>query len=357
MIVADIVRLRVDEEYADPRYLTYAINSPDVCDELAEKTKGTTRPRVNLGHIRSLPIPVAPLNEQKRIADKLDAILVRVDACRERLDRVPAILKRFRQAVLAAATSGKLTEEWRSSDDLTEWQKVRLDEICHSITDGDHQAPPQADSGIPFITISAINDGRLRLEKATRFVPSSYFEQLKPERRPNPGDVLFSVTGSIGIPAIIDTEKPFTFQRHIAILKPNRARISSGYLLLALGTENIRQQALTVATGIAQLTIPLSGLRSFVIDLPTPAEQEEITRRVEALFTYADHLEARYTTTRAQVERLTPALLSKAFRGELGPQDPNDEPASVLLERIREERKISIKTSKRAVKPRRKTSC
>ena len=103
VIVADIVRLRVDEEYADPRYLTYAINSPDVCDELAEKTKGTTRPRVNLGHIRSLQIPVAPLTEQKRIADKLDAILVRVDDCRERLDRVPAILKGFRRAVLAAA--------------------------------------------------------------------------------------------------------------------------------------------------------------------------------------------------------------------------------------------------------------
>jgi type I restriction enzyme S subunit len=85
VIVADIVRLRVDEEYADPRYLTYAINSPDVCDELAEKTKGTTRPRVNLGHIRSLQIPVAPLNEQKRIADKLDAVLARVDVCRERL--------------------------------------------------------------------------------------------------------------------------------------------------------------------------------------------------------------------------------------------------------------------------------
>jgi type I restriction enzyme S subunit len=174
----------------------------------------------------------------------------------------------------------------------------------------------------------------------------SYFEQLKVERRPKLGDVLFSVTGSIGIPALVDTNDPFTFQRHIAILRPNLSQISSSYLLFSLGTENIRRQGFAVATGTAQLTIPLNGLRSFVIDLPTVVEQHEIVRHVEVLFAFADRLEARYDAARAQVERLTPALLAKAFRDELLPQDPNDEPASVLLERIRTESAESTKAKR-----------
>ncbi|MEQ1741723.1 MAG: restriction endonuclease subunit S [Candidatus Nitrotoga sp.] len=291
--------------------------------------------RVPKDYLLETELPLAPLNEQKRIADKLDAVLARVDACRDRLDRIPAILKRFRQSVLAAATSGKLTEDWRATFKPSEWNTQPLADICLSITDGDHQAPPQAETGIPFITISAINDGQLRLEKASRFVPVAYFDALKESRRPQRGDILFSVTGSIGIPAMVDTDSAFTFQRHIAILRPDHAKISSSYLKFVLGAEGVQQQALAVATGTAQLTIPLTGLRSFRVEVPSTEEQTEIVHRIEALFAYADRLEARHTAARAQVEKLTPSTLSKAFRGELVPQDPNDEPASKLLELIR----------------------
>jgi type I restriction enzyme S subunit len=291
--------------------------------------------RVPKDYLLETELPLAPLNEQKRIADKLDAVLARVDACRDRLDRIPAILKRFRQSVLAAATSGKLTEDWRATFKPSEWNTQPLADICLSITDGDHQAPLQAETGIPFITISAINDGQLRLEKASRFVPVAYFDALKESRRPQRGDILFSVTGSIGIPAMVDTDSAFTFQRHIAILRPDHAKISSSYLKFVLGAEGVQQQALAVATGTAQLTIPLTGLRSFRVEVPSTEEQTEIVHRIEALFAYADRLEARHTAARAQVEKLTPATLSKAFRGELVPQDPNDEPASKLLELIR----------------------
>ena len=232
--------------------------------------------------------------------------------------------------------------EWRGSQGLNSWENVSLDKICLSITDGDHQAPPQVENGVPFITIAAINDGKLNLQKATRYVPQSYYEKLKENRKPKVGDILFSVTGSIAIPALVDIEALFTFQRHIAILKPDSTRVASKYLLYSLGTENIKEQALAVATGTAQLTIPLNGLRSFKIDLPPQKEQEEIIRRVETLFAFADRLEAHYTVGRAQVDQLTPSLLDKAFRGELVPQDPNDEPAETLLERIQSVRQEPI---------------
>ena len=329
----------------DSRFVYYYLRHIKPVAEMM--ATGTTFKELSGSAAARLPFVLAPLNEQKRIADKLDKLLARVDACRERLDRVPQILKRFRQAVLAAATSGALTEEWRETHKTAEWNTVQLSKVCQTINDGDHQAPPQTESGISFITISAINDGRLRLDKASRFVPSTYYEQLKPARKPSVGDILFSVTGSIAIPALVDISEPFTFQRHIAILKPDLTRISSKFLLYSLGTESIKDQSLAVATGTAQLTIPLSGLRVFTIGLPSKDEQHAIVRRVETLFAFADRLEARYTTARMQVDQLTPSLLAKAFRGELVPQDPNDEPAGKLLERIKTAKPVAADKPKR----------
>lgn len=210
--------------------------------------------------------------------------------------------------------------------------------MCFSITDGDHQAPPKVEKGIPFITISAINDGKLNLGKATRFVSRSYFESRSPQRKPEKGDILFSVTGSIGIPVIIDTCEPFTFQRHIGILKVNRKLTLEKYLLYVLGSEQIKSQAFDVATGTAQLTIALGGLRKFQIPLPTLEEQKEIVQRVEKLFKAIDLMEQEYQKASKLCDRLEQATLAKAFRGELVPQNPDDEPASALLERIRAER-------------------
>jgi type I restriction enzyme S subunit len=318
------------------KYLLYYFRNIEAW--LAQQGTGTTFAAINRDFINSLEIPVAPLKEQERITKKLDSLLARVNSCQEIINRIPCIFKRFRQAVLTAATSGQLTEVLGDVSLSSQWQRVSLSEICLSITDGDHQAPPQTKHGIPFITISAINDGRLRIDKATRFVPSIYFEQIPASRKPEMGDILFSVTGSIGISALIDTSEPFTFQRHIAILKPDLSRISSNFLLYSLSTEDIKRQALSVATGTAQLTIPLSGLKALMINIPAREKQDEIVSRIEALFVYADRLESRYKAACAQIGRLTPALLAKAFSGELIPQAPSDEPASVLLERIRTQR-------------------
>ena len=339
-------------EGLDSRFVYFYLKHiKDVAEAMAT---GTTFKELSGSVTAQLPLLIAPLNEQRRIAEKLDSLLERVDACRDRLDRVPRILTRFRQSVLLLAMSGELTEDWRqTSHEYAEWQNVLLSEVCVSITDGTHQPPPQTERGIPFITIAAINDGRLHIDKATRFVSSSYFEQLQASRKPELGDILFSVTGSIAIPALVDVRESFIFQRHIAILKPDFSQIVSKFLLYSLSTENIKRQAQAAATGTAQKTIPLSGLRGFVIDLPSIDEQQEIVRCVETLFAYADRLENRYRRACTIVEQLTPALLDKAFRGDLVPQDPNDETASVLLNHIR---MMRVNAEATVTKPRQRKS-
>jgi len=337
VVDSHVTIIRPYQTAIDPRFLFSWLQSSQVQESIASLATGATNQiELSRAAIASMSIPIAPLNEQKRIADKLDRLLAQVDACKYRLDRIPLILDRFRQSVLLLAMSGELTAEWREiSYESAEWQTVMLSEICSSIVDGTHQAPPQTESGIPFITIAAINDGRLHIEKATRFVSSLYFEQLQPSRKPVIGDILFSVTGSIAIPALVDVNEPFIFQRHIAILKPDLSRIVSKFLFYGLSSEHIKIQSQAVATGTARKTISISSLRAFEIELPCIDEQIEIIHRIESLFAYTDLIAERYKKAYIQVEQLTPTLLNMAFHGELVPQDPADEPVSVLLERIR----------------------
>lgn len=336
-------------EFFDPKFFFYFLRSL----ALGNLNKSTAIPGLNRQDVYNLEVGLPPLLEQTRIAAKLDELLAQVDTLKARIDGIPALLKRFRQSVLAAAVSGRLTEEWRVArmqsgefDAPYSTNVKKLSDICLSITDGDHQAPPQSDTGIPFITISAINDGVIRLEKATRYVPGSYYSELNESRRPQVGDILFSVTGSICIPAMVLNEDAFTFQRHIAILRPNISLVMQRFLYFYLSSDQIKEQGIKVATGTAQLTIPLKGLRKFNIWLPSLDEQTEIVRRVERLFAFADQLEARVKAAQVRIDRLTQSILAKAFRGELVPQDPNDEPASVLLERIKVQRAAEPKAKR-----------
>jgi type I restriction enzyme S subunit len=190
---------------------------------------------------------------------------------------------------------------------------------------------------VPFITIAAMNAGVLRINQATRFVSTAYFNALSPTRKPQLGDVLLSVTGSIGITALVDTNARFVFQRHIAILKPTRSKITGRFLHHRLSANDMKLQGEAVATGTAQLTIPLSGLRLLSFALPPLAEQEQIVSRIDTLFGFVAKLERRYLLAAEQVARLDSSARIQAFRGELVPQDPHEEPADLLLSRIRGE--------------------
>ncbi|NVJ64648.1 MAG: restriction endonuclease subunit S [Flavobacteriaceae bacterium] len=312
-------------------------------ENLNNNTRGTGIPHVNPDILWNIETPIPPLPEQKRIVAKLDALFGHLDTLKAKLDRIPELLQNFRQQVLTQAVTGKLTEEWREGKGLGEWDQVKMEDLTISITDGDHQAPPKVEKGIPFLVISNVNDGNLNIDSASRFVPQDYYDNLKDSRKPQPDDILYTVTGSIGIPVMVESEKPFTFQRHIAIIRPDKKLVDPKYLHIVLQSENSLSQAKEVATGTAQVTIPLRGLRNYNIPYPGIQEQKEIINRVHAIFKVADSIESQYLPLKVKIDNLPQAILNKAFKGELVPQDPNDEPASVLLERIKEEKEATKK--------------
>ena len=164
--------------------------------------------------------------------------------------------------------------------------RVKLGDVCASIYDGDHSAPPKSKSGIPFITISNINAGDGFIDFSnTAFVPEEYCKSLKVERKPKRGDVLYSVVGSFGIPALIKSDEKFVFQRHIAILRPSE-RIDSTYLYYVLKDPNFYHWADAVAIGSAQRTVTLGQLRNKEIDLP----DLETQRRIAGVLSAYDEL-------------------------------------------------------------------
>lgn len=323
----------------EPRYLFAWIKSPAVQDKIVEMCDGTTN-QIELSRtaIAATQIPVAPTEEQTRIANQLDTLLARINTCQRRLDNIPALLKRFRQAVLEAATTGALTQDWREHNSAPEWTLVALSDIAEVVggVTKDSKKQSVTDEEVPYLRVANVQRGFLDLsEIKTIRVPAAKLDKLLLE----PGDVLFNEGGDLdklGRGWVWDGQLDrCTFQNHVF-----RARLKdpSNQPKFISWWGNSRGLDYFIRSG-KQTTnlasINKRTLEALPISLPSPEEQKEIVRRVDALLGLAARIEARFESTRTHAQRLGPQVLAKAFRGELMPQDPSDEPASVLLAKLK----------------------
>jgi len=336
------------------RFLAYSLKSLEKVVLQSCSKEGTTVASVETKLLEQLPLPLAPLNEQRRIAAKLDTTLAAVDACRQRLDGVADLLKRFRQSVLAAATLGELTREWREENSCDKlWQQTTIDQIAKV---GTGSTPLRSNpafygiSGIPWITSAATCEELII--SASEFVTEEGKAASRLRIYPE-GTLLVAMYGEgktrgqvseLGIAATIN-------QACAAIHEPAETHLMP-FIKIVLRANYLEMRDL--AEGGNQPNLNLSKIKQFQIALPSKDEVVEICDRVETFLSLADQLEARLNTARKVVDRLTPALLAKAFRGELVPQDPGDEPASVLLERLAAKRWAARQAEAGAGKPSRR---
>ena len=312
---------------------------------LRSSSTGSAQGVISKKMLADIPIALAPLNEQRRIAAKLDTTLAAVEACRQRLDGVAAILKRFRQAVLAAATSGELTREWREKRGIDrDWSEVQLGDHAQGFSYGT-SAKSQSEGEIPVLRIGNIQAGEIDWQE---LVYTSDLAEIA-KYMLDPGDVLFNRTNSpelVGKTAIYRGDQPAIYAGYLIRVRCSYS-LDPEFLNLSLNSPRGRDYCWRVKSdGVSQSNINAKKLAAYQLKLPPIEEQQEIVRRAQQLFTLADQLEVRLNAARKMVDRLTPALLAKAFRGELVPQDPNDEPASVLLGRIRAARQAEAGAGK-----------
>ena len=240
-------------------FVALAISSPQAKQFLEKNAVGVTLKNLNQQVLADLEIPLPPLEEQRRIVADIEGYKKVLDGARQ---------------ILAG---------YRPSFDVdADWPTVALAELCDSITDGDHMPPPKSPNGVPFVTISNI-DAQHRLDfSKTFFVPQSYYDGLSATRKPRRGDILYTVTGSYGIPVLIDFDDAFCFQRHIGLVRPSPKKVDGKFLYWTLASSFVMEQAHRLAVGAAQKTVSLNSLRSFDIPLPPLPEQERIVAELDA---------------------------------------------------------------------------
>ncbi|MGO3423959.1 MAG: restriction endonuclease subunit S [Pseudoalteromonas distincta] len=373
-------------EQVDSVFLKYSLDNPEVQSFISMNARGNAQKGFYINQLKELQVKLAPIEEQKRIVEKLDSLLAQVDTIQQRLNHLPDIIKRFRQSVLAAAVSGKLTEQWRIENNVTDvedsikeilndrsvkvtartkfpqphlkdeeypipdnWKWVSLDSLASKIVDGVHHKPVYTEEGVPFMSVKDIKNGKMTFDFC-KYISQETHKEIHPRCNPEKGDLLITKSGTIGRTAIVETDDIFDLFVSVALIKPASSEVNMHFVDLALRkwVNGIDISSRVVGTAIKNLH--LRDMRVLAIPFAPIEEQTEIVRLVEQYFALADTLEKNLANAKKRVDNLTQSILAKAFRGELVPQEPNDEPADKLLARIKAARLEAEKLEKAAKK-------
>ncbi len=314
--------------------------------------------------LRTIEMPLPPEAEQKRIAQTLDTLQAQIDALKARIDATSILVERMRKSVLASAMIGsvaafspplvsstgsrtKLTLGDESLNVPAGWGSASLGSLLDSdrkLCYGVVQPGPEVESGIEMVRVCDIDGGKIAWDNV-RKIASDVDNEYRRSRIAR-GDILLSIVGSIGRAAIVRKDSSANIARAVARLSVDRSRLTPEWLFLWLTCPSVQWWLASSSKEVARKTLNLKELSELPVLLPTIAEQTEIVRRVDQLFAIADQLEAKVSTAKQRMDSLTHSLLAKAFRGELVPQDPHDESASVLLERIRAQRAPAPKSKR-----------
>jgi type I restriction enzyme, S subunit len=288
-------------------FFYHLLGSRMVQDQFHSLAAGAIVKNISGDLVKKAILRIPPLPEQKRIVAILDEAFAGINQGVVNAEKNLANARELFESQLNAMLSN-------SSTPVT---KVLLAELTTDITDGDHQPPPKVSDGIPFITISNINKVTRTIDFSSTFkVPETYYAKLKPNKKPRRGDLLYTVTGSFGIPVIVDTDNDFCFQRHIGLIRPKQD-ISTRWLYYVLLSRDIRIQAETTATGTAQKTVSLRALRSFSVPKSPISDQLRIVTRLDKLSESTSVLASIYQKKLKALAELKQSLLQKAFTGEL----------------------------------------
>lgn len=315
------------------KFHSYFFLSKYYRNSISESAGGVNINNIRKEHLEHLTFPLPPLPEQERIVAKLDALFLAHENIKKSLQRIPLILKDFRQQVLTQAVTGKLTEQWREGKKLEEWKVEKLNNVCFSFKYG--SSSKSDDLG----QIAVIRMGNLQHGKID-------YSDLKFSNNKNEiskyllskDDVLFNRTNSpelVGKTSIYKGQLPAIYAGYLIKIENDKTKLNSDYLNFYMNSHYVKKWCNEVKTdGVSQSNINAQKLALLKIPIPPLPEQQEIVSRVESLFAKADAIENRYKSLKEKVEQLPQSILHKAFKGELVPQLPTDGDAKELLAEI-----------------------
>jgi len=326
-----LIRIRTAEG-AEPAYISQFMKSPEYWAHITKVSKGVAQPGANAAVLGELHVPLPPQAEQQRIVKKLDTLSARTTTARTHLSAIAKLVERYRAGVLGQIF-GDL--HWRSDE---------LRELTSLVTSGSRGwAKYYAEEGPLFIRVGDTRRGTpvLDLSEAQHVQPPADGEGRRTKLKT--GDLVVSITADLGRVGVVPAgvEEAYVNQ-HIALVRPNDAE-SSEFIAWYLISPPGQKQLFENDRGATRAGLGLDDIRDVRVPRFTKEEQRETVRRIKSAFAKIDRLSAEAEKALKLTERLDQRILAKAFAGELVHQDPNDEPASVLLTRIRETRASATK--------------
>ena len=334
-------------------YFGYYFGTQEYRSKASSLAAGANINNLKASHFDQMLVPIPGLKEQKAIADKLDKLLAQVNNLKARLDAIPAILKRFRQSVLAAAVSGSLTDGWRGAPELTGWEEVCLGDVIEKPRYGT-SSKSQKHGDVPVLRMGNLQQGEIDWGDLVYTSDPSEIEKYTLTK----GDVLFNRTNSpelVGKTSIYRGGREAVYAGYLIRLRPKSGLVPD-YLNYHLNSPRARRYCkLVKSDGVSQSNINAKKVAAYPMLLPPVEEQTEIVRRVDQLFAFADQIEQQVANAQARVDKLTQSILAKAFRGELTAEWRAENPeliggehsAEALLERIKAEKAKQTPTKTR----------
>ncbi|MFZ1679207.1 MAG: restriction endonuclease subunit S [Saprospiraceae bacterium] len=337
----NLLRLRAATNHVLPKFAYYYFLTGKFKEEVKSRVgQAVNQVSINQKNLKEIPFPLCPISEQHRIVAKLDAIMQKVEANKQRLEKIPKLLKCFKQSVLAAAVSGQLTKLWREENKIVnDWEEVVLNSLCdenRGISYGVIKLGENVSDGIPCLRTSDVKSLFIDTNSVKRISKSISDNYKRTILQGN--EILINVRGTLG--GVANVPKSligWNVSREIAIA-PLKSNINSDFISFQIASTGSQNWLNDVAKGVAYTGINLEDLRNLPLKIPRDEEQKEIVRRLEHLLSFADKIEIRYNKAKAMLDKLPQSILAKAFRGELVVQDPGDEGAGVLVERIKVEK-------------------
>lgn len=363
----------------NPSYLFYFLKTKFI--DINKRPKGVGIPHVDPYIFWNIAIPLPPLPEQQRIVAKIEEFFTKLDAGIKALKKIKAQLKRYRQAVLKYAFEGKLTQEWRKTvgayrdtpiepasillerikeerkkeakrkfkelppigtSELPElpedWVWATMEQISTKVVDGVHKKPNYVSEGIPFITVGNLTAGDGIDFRKVRYISDEDHKNFCKRANPEKGDILITKDGTLGVARAVKTENPFSIFVSVAMMKPIKRYMNSDYLAAFINSPIGQNQTRKIGKGSGLRHLHLEDLRTISFPIAPLLEQVKIVEEIGERLSIADAVEKVVEQSFMQSNRLRQSILKRAFEGKLVPQDPTDEPAEKLLERIRAEK-------------------
>lgn len=299
------------------------------CIEINSRAKGVGIPHVDPNLLWNYDFPLAPLNEQKRILAKLEQLLTDLYKGIQHLETTKQQLKVYRQAVLKWAFEGKFIK----SD--YNWQNIPLGNVANAIDpQPSHLTPPISKDAIPYVSTKDVDYEKDSIDfslarKVSKIVLKEHLDRYKLEN----GDFIIGKIGTIGKPVRIVLPQNYTLSANVVLIQPRK--VNSKFLFYLFKSDFIESQFRKGQKATAQAAFGIQKVRTMDIPYPEPCQQERIVQEIESRLSVCVKIEETIESSLQQAEALRLSITKKAFAGKLVPQDPNDEPAEKLLERIR----------------------